>query len=155
MYKRVVIPLDGSKTAEGILPFLMEIAGPLDVEVVLLNVLEPIPPEVVEGTPIVIEDVEARRAETDAYLRGLADTLAKRGVRVRTAVRRGGVVSEILAGTREVGADLIAMTTHGRTGLSRVLFGSVAEAVLRHASVPVFLMRQADADVAAVKGAGR
>ncbi|HKZ05130.1 MAG TPA: universal stress protein [Methylomirabilota bacterium] len=64
------------------------------------------------------------------------------GVNVTYAVRHGRPADEILAATREGNADLIAMATHGRTGLSRVLFGSVAEAVLRNASVPVFLIRQ-------------
>jgi nucleotide-binding universal stress UspA family protein len=64
-------------------------------------------------------------------------------------VRFGEAVAEILAGAREVGADLIAMTTHGRGGLGRLLFGSVAEAVLRQAETPVFLMRQTKAQVAA------
>ena len=64
-------------------------------------------------------------------------------------VRRGEPAEEILAGAREAGADLIAMTTHGRSGLGRLLFGSGAEAVLRQSEVPVFLMRQTEFQVAA------
>jgi nucleotide-binding universal stress UspA family protein len=147
VYKRVLIPLDGSPAAEGVLPFIMQIAGPLDLEVVLLRVLEPIAPMAVEGTREVrLENVEERTAEAHAYLRPLADRLAMRGVRAQTVVRRGAdVPGEIHAAVREAGADLVAMSTHGREGLSRVLFGSVAESVLRHSDVPVFLMRQAAA----------
>jgi nucleotide-binding universal stress UspA family protein len=142
MYKRAVVPLDGSPLAEGILPFIIEIAGPLDLEVVLLRVVQPVPPQVVDGSRlVVIEDVEGRAAEASAYLRPLATELAGRGVRVRIAVRRGDPVTEIVEGAKEVDADLIAMTTHGRSGLGRLLFGSVAEAVLRQAEIPVFLMR--------------
>jgi nucleotide-binding universal stress UspA family protein len=64
-------------------------------------------------------------------------------------VRRGEPVEEIVECAREVDADLIAMTTHGRSGLGRWLFGSVAEAVLREAEIPVFLMRMTEAQVKA------
>jgi nucleotide-binding universal stress UspA family protein len=143
MYKRVLIPLDGSPVAEGVLPFVSQIAGPLDMEVILLRVLEPIVPVVVEGTRRVdVEDVEGRIAEAEAYLRPLAASLAARGVRTQTAVRRGSpVADQINTAAKSAGADLIAMTTHGREGLTRLVFGSVAEAVVRHAEVPVFLMR--------------
>jgi nucleotide-binding universal stress UspA family protein len=142
MYKRVVIPLDGSPLAEGILPFIMEIAGPLDLEVVLVRVVQPIPPEAVEGSRhVVIEDVVGRHAEARAYLVSIAADLADHGVRVQVMVRRGDPVTEIVHGAKEADADLIAMTTHGRSGLGRLLFGSVAEAVLRRAEIPVFLMR--------------
>jgi len=82
-------------------------------------------------------------------LKTVAGGLRGRGVSVTMQVRFGEAVAEILAGAREVGADLIAMTTHGRGGLGRLLFGSVAEAVLRQAEIPVFLMRQTKAQVAA------
>lgn len=142
MYKRVLVTLDGSPVAETILPFITQIAGPLDIEVVLLRIVVPVPPQVVEGTrDVVIEDVEGRLAEAREYLQSQAAVLAARGVRVRTEVRRGDPVREIAAAASEAGADLIAMTTHGRSGLRRALFGSVAEAVLRQVEVPVFLMR--------------
>jgi nucleotide-binding universal stress UspA family protein len=149
MYKRALIPLDGSMVAESILPFILEVAGPLDMEVALLRVLVPVPPMTVEGTQVVIEDAGRLRAEAEEYLASIAAELRAKGVRVTTAVRRGEPVAEILAGAREADADLIAMTTHGRSGLSRLLFGSVAAAVLSHAEVPVFLMRQTAAQVAA------
>jgi nucleotide-binding universal stress UspA family protein len=97
---------------------------------------------VVDGSRlVVIEDVPGRAAEAGAYLARIAAELADRGVRVRLKVRRGDPVTEIVEGAQEVDADLIAMTTHGRSGLGRLLFGSVAEAVLRQAEIPVFLMR--------------
>jgi nucleotide-binding universal stress UspA family protein len=136
--------------AESIIPFILEIAGPLDMDVALVRVLVPVPPMAVEGTRhAVIEDVAKLRAEAEEYLASIAAQLRAKGVRVTTAVRRGEPVAEILAGAREVDADLIAMTTHGRSGLSRLLFGSVAAAVLSQAEVPVFLMRQAAAQVIA------
>jgi nucleotide-binding universal stress UspA family protein len=150
MYKRALVPLDGSMVAESILPFILEIAGPLDMEVALVRVLVPGPPMAVEGARhVAIEDAAKLRAEAEEYLASIAADLRAKGVGVTTAVRRGEPVAEILAGAREVDADLIAMTTHGRSGLSRLLFGSVAAAVLSHAEIPVFLMRQTAAQVAA------
>jgi nucleotide-binding universal stress UspA family protein len=142
MYKRVVIPLDGSTLAESILPFILDIAGPLDMEVVLLRAVPPLTPIVAEGMRHVeLEDVEGRLAEARAYLAPIATELAQKGIQTRVMVRHGEPVTEILAGARQAEADLIAMTTHGRSGLGRLLFGSVAEAVLRQAEIPVFLMK--------------
>lgn len=149
MYKRAVVPLDGSAVAETILPFILEIAGPLDMEVVLLRVVQPLPPIVVEGSrPVVAEAVEAQQLDAEEYLAALAAELRNKGVRAETRVRRGVPTDEILVGARESKADLIAMTTHGRSGLGRLLFGSVAEDVLRHSDIPVFLLRCTEAEVA-------
>jgi nucleotide-binding universal stress UspA family protein len=149
MYKRAIVPLDGSAVAETILPFILEIAGPLDMEVVLLRVVQPLPPVVVEGSShVVAEAIEAQQIDAEEYLAALAVELRGKGVRVECRVRRGVPADEIQAGAREVGADLIAMTTHGRSGLGRLLFGSVAEDVLRHSDIPVFLMRSTEAEVA-------
>lgn len=150
MYRRALVPLDGSTIAEAIVPFILEIAGPLDMEVALLRVILPTPPVMVEGGgAMVVDDVEQLRARAEEYLASVATGLHARGVRATTQVRFGNAVDEILAGAREAEADLIAMTTHGRGGLGRLLFGSVAEAVLRQAETPVFLMRQTQAQVAA------
>lgn len=150
MFRRALVPLDGSMVAEAIVPFILEIAGPLDMEVALLRVVVATPPVMVEGGEnVVVDDVEKLRAIAEEYLASVATGLRARGVRATTQVRFGNAVAEILAGAREADADLIAMTTHGRGGLGRLLFGSVAEAVLRQAEIPVFLMRQTKAQVAA------
>jgi nucleotide-binding universal stress UspA family protein len=150
VFRRALVPLDGSMIAEAIVPFILEIAGPLDMEVALLRVVVPTPPVMVEGGGnVVVDDVEKIRASAEEYLASVATGLRARGVRATTQVRFGHAVAEILAGAVEADADLIAMTTHGRGGLGRLLFGSVAEAVLRQAEVPVFLMRQTKAQVAA------
>lgn len=148
MYKRVLVPLDGSPVAETIVPFILGIAGPLDMEVVLLRVVEPIQPVVIEGSRhIEVEDVEVRRTDAEKYLAPLAVELRNEGVKVESRVRRGNAVDQIVAAARETGADLIAMSTHGRGGLGRLVFGSVAQAVLRQAEVPVFLMRATESQV--------
>jgi nucleotide-binding universal stress UspA family protein len=150
MYKRALVPLDGSPVAEAIIPFILEIAGPLDMTVRLLRVIEPIPPMVVEGAaPVFVDDPAARARDAQEYLAPIAAELRGRGVDATFEVRRGTALPSILAAAKSFGADLIAMSTHGRSGLGRLLFGSVAEQVLRHADVPVFLMRQTEALVAA------
>ena len=142
MYERVIVPLDGSRLAEGILPFILQIAGPLDLEVVLVHVDRAIAPQAIEGTRhFTVDDVAARLRRAREYLAPVAADLRERGMRVTTDVRHGEPVAEIVAAARGAEADLIAMTTHGRSGFGRLLFGSVAEAVLRQAEMPVLMMR--------------
>ncbi len=154
MYRRALVALDGSEVAETIMPFILEIAGPL--EVTLLRVTVPVRPMIVEGAgQPMFEDPESARIDAEEYLAPLAADLRRRGVRVKTEVRRGEVAEEILKAARESKADVIAMTTHGRTGLGRLLFGSVAETVLRESELPVLLMRWTEADVARPATASR
>jgi nucleotide-binding universal stress UspA family protein len=148
MYKRALVPLDGSAVAESIVPFILEIAVPLDMRVTLVRVIVPTLPVTVDGV-VAIDDVEKPRAEAETYLAAAASDLRAKGLRITTTVRRGEPVDEILAAARDEDADLIAMTTHGRSGLSRLLFGSIATAVLTRAEIPVFLMRQTAAQVRA------
>jgi nucleotide-binding universal stress UspA family protein len=146
MYKRALVPLDGSPLAEAVIPFLTEIAGPLDMSIVLFRVLEPLPVAVVEGVrQTMINVTEDRHREAGAYLASIASTLEKRGIRTTYEVRSGRPDLQIIEAARDNHADLIAMSTHGRSGIGRLLFGSVAEQVLRHAEVPVFMMRQSEA----------
>lgn len=147
MYKRVVVPLDGSPFAESVLPFLREIAGPLDVEVVLVRVVQPEPLPVFEQPEKVLRhELETRREDAEEYLAPIAVDLRGRGIRVTTVVRRGQPAAELLALARETHADLIAMSTHARRGFDRFVFGSVAEAVLRLAGIPVLLLKPSDAE---------
>jgi nucleotide-binding universal stress UspA family protein len=149
VYERALIPLDGSMVAEGIIPFILQTAGPLGLDVTLLRVVTPSRPAVaVEAGPVVLDNTEELRAEAEAYLVPIATELRANGIRVTTEVRRGDPVDEILAAIQDSKADLVIMTTHGRTGFGRLLFGSVAEAVLRHADVPVILMRQTEVQIA-------
>ena len=150
MYKRALIPLDGSTVAETIIPFILETAGPLGLDVTLLRVVTPPrPAAAVEAGPVVLDNVEEQCADAETYLVPVATELRANGIRVTTEVRRGDPVDEILAAIQDSKADLVIMTTHGRTGFGRLLFGSVAEAVLRRADVPVLLMRQTEVQVAA------
>ena len=147
-FRRALIPLDGSLVAEAILPAFLPLAHPLGMEVALLRVVVPtVKPVTVDDVavepPGAAPSIDRMLEEADAYLRAVAATPAFEGLKVVTTVRSGEAPHEIIASAREIGADVIAMTTHGRTGLKRLLFGSVAEAVLRMADIPVFMLRAA------------
>jgi len=148
VYKRVLVALDGSEVGETIIPFIVEIAGPLDLDVILVRVCETMPPTVFDGTQVVLEDPGLARIDAEEYLAPLAAELRNRGIKVTTQVRRGRPAEEIVKAAHDANADLIAMTTHGRSGLGRLLFGSVAETVLRQSHLPVCLMRMTESDVA-------
>jgi len=149
VYRRVVVALDGSAVAEAVIPFILEIAGPLDMEVILARVIVPPAPLIVEGSvQLAVEDPEEVRLDAEEYLAALAAELRGKGVRAHTQVRKGRrPAEEIVAMARDAEADLIAMTTHGRSGLGRLLFGSVAEGVLRESKLPVLLLRVTEAQV--------
>jgi nucleotide-binding universal stress UspA family protein len=152
--RRVLVPLDGSPEAETILPFVLDVAGPLDLELVLVRVMPLIMPHPVEGsTYFNVDDVAARLAEARAYLARVAADLRRRGVRVTIDARHGDPVAEILSAARESGSDMIATTTHGRSGVRRLFFGSIAEAVLRHAEVPVLVMRLTEQNASSAQAA--
>ena len=137
MYKNVLVAVDGSATAEAILPFILQIAGPLDLNIILLRV----------NPPAVPTKEDAAHMMAEVYLSQLATDIASKGLRVKTMVLEGTPAETIVAAAREANVDLIAMTTHGRTGPSRLLFGSVAESVLREAQVPVMLLKQTQRDL--------
>lgn len=149
-FRRVVVPLDGSPLAEGIIPSVVDLAGPLDMSIVLLRVVPPVIPEApLTGPRVSMKDLAIKMGEAREYLNAIAADLWERGIRAQTRVRGGSPVPEILAAAREVAADLIAMTTHGRSGLRRLLIGSVAEGLLRQSEIPVLLVRLSSARVRA------
>ncbi len=137
MYKKILVPLDGSKLAEAVLPHVREMAKILDAELILLRVALAHPLPGIDPIEAEVRVVE----EATAYLEEMEGRLKGEGLHVSTAVRYGRAAEEILEHAKDNRVDLIAMSTHGRSGLGRLLMGSVAETVLRHASVPVFLVR--------------
>ncbi len=143
MFERILIPLDGSPRAEAILTQVARILRREDSEIILLRVVDI--PEVSSFEPARRAAVEsARRAErtsAQAYIHDLERRLADRGARVRATTVEGPAAAAILEQARLERATLIAMSTHGRGGLSRWLMGSVAEKVVRASSTPVLLLR--------------
>jgi nucleotide-binding universal stress UspA family protein len=141
---RILVPLDGSEVSETILSFVEPLAGPFDFAIDLLRVVELPPPAVAVELGQARELGELTRfavSEAKRYLPKVAAALEAKGLRVGWAVREGTAVEAIQRYAQERGVGLIAMTTHGRTGLGRLLLGSVAERVLRGAAVPVLLSK--------------
>ena len=144
MYKKILSPLDGSEFAECSLEHVRAIAAGCNVpEVVLLMAVEPIP----QYALVDLSEEAHREAERTAavwaqdYLAKTADALNLKNdsVVVKTAIARGRAADVILDYTSENRVDLIIMSTHGRSGVSRWVFGGVAEKVLRHSPVPVLI----------------
>jgi nucleotide-binding universal stress UspA family protein len=144
MYHRILVPLDGSTLAEGVLSHVQALAKSLGAELVLLRVAFT---HVLPGADPVEAQVSAVQ-EAEAYVSGLAKRLQEEGARAEAKVRYGDPVEEILDHVAWDHIDLIAMATHGRTGLTRLVMGSVAEHVLRRTSVPMLMMRVAQAEEA-------
>jgi nucleotide-binding universal stress UspA family protein len=137
MYKRILVPLDGSALAADVLPHVQELAKSIGAEVVLLRVAFA---HVFPGADPIETQVTAVR-EAESYVMECAQELQKLGVRSEGKVRYGDPAEEILDHVTWDHIDLIAMATHGRTGLKRVVLGSVAERVLRRTPVPMLLLR--------------
>jgi nucleotide-binding universal stress UspA family protein len=137
MYKSILVPLDGSALAEAILPEIEKIARSVRARIVLLRVCRA---HVFPGRdPTEAEIDVVRRAEE--YVTAIRDRLAAEGFEVEALVRYGVVAEEILTHSSRKDIDLIAMSTHGRSGLGRWALGSVAEKIVRRSDKPVLLLR--------------
>jgi len=134
---RILVPLDRSEASEAVLPLVSCLAGPFDFGIQLLHVVEAaLPLSGWEAAGKGIHDAEA-----EAYLAKVAALLEARGLRVGVTLRAGLPAEVIPAVTAETKSGLVAMSTHGRSGLGRLFLGSVAERVLRSVSVPVLLWK--------------
>jgi nucleotide-binding universal stress UspA family protein len=135
MIDRILVPLDGSRVAEQILPHLRRVLHRRDAEVILVRAAVPPP---TENGMLIADTLLAAARE---YLTETQDRLRDQGIRVRSVVRLGSPAVVILDVALEERATMIALATHGETGLKRLLAGSVAEAILRRSQVPVLLVR--------------
>jgi nucleotide-binding universal stress UspA family protein len=137
----ILVPLDGSQRSEAVLPVVERLMVPYRVTVALLHAVEPGPAVGPSGVDLVGGDEPRRIAEAEAYLAEVAARLEARGLHATRSVQTGFPVDVIERAARATPPSLIAMSTHGRTGLGRLLLGSVAEHVARGASVPVLLWK--------------
>lgn len=141
MYRKILVPLDRSFGTKAALTVAADLARTNGSVVRLLHVAPQPSAVMADGRVIAYADQEAARLthETEISLREAARGLTD--FPIEYAVRFGDPADEILEEAREWGADLIAMATHGRSGVARLLLGSVAEAVLHRSEVPVVLVR--------------
>lgn len=141
MFTTVLVPLDRSTLAEQAIGQAAAIARAAQAKIELVMVYEPVIFDDSQMVPL----NEARWQDDQAYLAALADELASgAGVPVSQTMLRGEPVTEIVRHAERTGADLIVMTSHGRTGLSRAWLGSVADGLIRSTNIPVLLLRPID-----------
>ncbi len=157
MYRKILVPLDGSKLAESVLPHVESIAkGCGTEEVILVSVTErivgyrPVPPGLLQAdsrllpsppvtkVPVV---VGKKQAVAQRYLERIARRLEKKKIKVRTKVLLGHPAEEIIAFAERGGADLVLMSSHGRSGVGRWAYGNIADKILRTSGVPVLMVR--------------
>ena len=148
MFKKILVPLDGSELAEQILRHVETLARGTHAEIILFcvpvyNYAATVTVPAVYGyTPLPLSiERDAAVQEARRYLSKMRNELLRHDLSVSVQVREGDPAEAIIQFAHEADVDLIAMSTHGRTGLSRALFGSVAEQVVRGAGKPVLLVR--------------
>ena len=154
-YANIVVALDGSPVAEQVLPCLAALAERFGSTLILVRAFLPVEspaamvPPAVGGVPLdptqVEDTIEFEDQEAMTYLERVATALRLRGLVARTECPQDLAADAIVEVARRTNADLIALTTHGRGGLSRLVHGSVAESVLRAARCPVLLVRATNA----------
>jgi len=143
--RRILLPTDFSGCANYALPYAAAIARAVDATVICVNVVEPIVPAVgytgmAEAMPI----AEMSEQMEDSAERELPDVMScedLRGLKVEEVIGHGDAAAEIVRVADEQKVDLIVISSHGRTGLGRIIFGSTAEAVVRHARCPVLVVK--------------
>jgi nucleotide-binding universal stress UspA family protein len=141
MYKRILVPLDGSRLAEQALPHAAIHARQFGAEIVVLKVLGPLQ-EPSMSSPRVMRSAAAASAQLALeYLEGVAAGLKDEGIPAQAATVEGRPYVEIVRFAEENEIDLIVMSTRGHSGLSRWLLGSVADRVARGATVPLLLVQ--------------
>ncbi len=146
MINKIILTLDGSKLAEKALPYAEILTKKFAAELFLIGVVQP--STIVTNYPeIANQIIEDEITTTKVYLKTIQDHLSKRHLRVSTAVLYAPSAADaIIAFACQEAANLIVMSTHGRSGLSRWVHGSVASKVLQHAPCPVLLVRASEAD---------
>ncbi len=150
MYEKILVPLDGSKVGEAALPYVEELVSKLSpalkVEVTLFQVVSSLSHWIVAGEasaqiPYTEKEMEQIKRKAMDYLNKAGEGLRSKGAIVKIKVGIGSAADEIIKAADEINTDLIAMSTHGRSGLSRWAFGSVTDRILRGGNTPVLVVR--------------
>ena len=151
MQEKILVPLDGSKVGESALHnvevFLSKLAPEVEVEITLLQVLRRVLPYAIGGYGVAdieytIPETEEMKKRALEYLNKVGEFLRDKGAMIIVRAEVGNASEEILRVADEIEADLIAMSTHGRSGFSRWAFGSVTSKVLRQGTkIPVLIVR--------------
>ena len=151
MYQTLLVPLDGSPRAESILPHVEDLATQFKSKVIFLQVVGPplqfVNPSLYETTiqtDVIHEyliDFKRKQEEITVYLAGIQEVFQKKGIEANVIVEQGPVVETIISVSQRENADLIAIASHGRSGLSRVFYGSVAAGIMQKIDRPILIIR--------------
>lgn len=145
LFGKIIVTLDGSRESEAVIPYIEELAGGVEAKIVLLHVIEPSYRFSTAGgfkyEGYSEKKKKSMRAFYDNYLEGIAASLGRRGIDARFQVKFGEVAEVIIKFADETGADFIAMTTHGRSGIKRWALGSTADKVLQSGNTSLFLVK--------------
>ena len=149
MYKKILVPLDGSKLAECAIPYAEALAKGCETEeVTLVSVTERVQgyrvfeePSQPLGQRLAPEAFGKKEKQAQRYLSRIAKAMEAKGIKVDTEVLLGNPAEEIIIYVKHLGCDLIIISSHGRSGISRWTHGSVAERVFRASPVPVLMVR--------------
>ena len=145
MYKKILVPLDGSHIAECVMPHVKAIAKVANSEVELVNVVEPF--EIPTRGEIAITENDLKQINADAsreaykYLNALTKRLKRAGIECTPVVITGKPAESLVDYADNNAIDLIIMATHGRSGITKWFWGSVAEKVLRAVNIPILLVK--------------
>jgi nucleotide-binding universal stress UspA family protein len=144
MFKKILVCLDGSKLAEQVLPYVSQTASRFGSKVELFQAMK-VPTVSVPGEPELVpvehDEIRSEEAEAADYLEHVASSLREKGLEVECVIVHGNPAEAIVAYAQNHEVDLIAIATHGRSGLGRLVFGSVADSVLRQSGLPILLIK--------------
>ena len=143
MYKKILVPLDRSKRAEKILPHVEDLASHYKAEVILLMTIPHFQAAAVDGSFVEFseKDFNTQLEKAKFYLKDVVDNFRQKDIGSSILVTKGPAVENIIQTAEKEDVGLIAMTSHGRGGLSRVFYGSVASGVLNRADRPLLIVR--------------
>jgi len=145
MFQKILVPLDGSPLAQAILPYVMVVAKGFHSRVILFHVAETaLDHEAPEQKTYADETMERIRPMAESYLAGVADELRREGIDVETRVVGGRAAAQIVEHADKEDVGLIALSTHGRSGLARLVMGSGVDKILRACERPILLVRPRD-----------
>jgi len=144
MYKTILVPLDGSKRAEAILPHVENLALSFNAKVILFKVAEPslmLEYDEVIDMSTYLEKSDKQKKDTESYLVSLQEKFREKGIEAEILIGHGPVTKSIIDAAEQKNAGLVAMASHGQGGLLRTFYGSVAAGVLQRIDRPLLLIR--------------
>ena len=143
MYQKILVPLDGSKRAEKILPHVEEMAKRYKAKVIFLHVIEYKAIPTSEGVYINLtgQEFDQVKKQAETHLSGIQGVFREKNIESQLHVIHGSAVEGIINIAAQEGVDLIALASHGRGGLARVFYGSVAAGLLHRVDRPLLIIR--------------